>query len=131
MGTFHCLDHSSCQLYVALFDHEPCTFDLSRNLSREWSSRDCQMSSRGSISFDHSFCIDLGRVTDIRQDLSNNGRLAYILVAYRLHTKILHNSPNLFGKISIYAGDENLFPNDSSTEQQLSKVGRRVLIGSC
>ncbi|CAF4395857.1 unnamed protein product, partial [Adineta steineri] len=49
-----------------------------------------------------------GRVTDIRQDLSNNGRLAYILVACGLHTKILHNSPDLFGKISVYVGDEEL-----------------------
>ncbi|CAF2107810.1 unnamed protein product [Rotaria magnacalcarata] len=57
-----------------------------------------------------------GRVTDIRQDLSNNGRLAYILVAYRLHTKILHNSPDLFGKIQMYAGDNEVFPKDSSSE---------------
>ncbi|CAF3207657.1 unnamed protein product [Rotaria sp. Silwood2] len=62
-----------------------------------------------------------GLVTDIRQDLSNNGRLAYILVAYRLHTKILHNSPDLFGKISVYAGDNDLFPKDSSIYNQLSK----------
>ncbi|CAF3463043.1 unnamed protein product [Rotaria sp. Silwood1] len=62
-----------------------------------------------------------GRVTDIRQDLSNNGRLAYILVKYRLHTKILHNSPDLFGKISLYAGDDELFPKDSLIDNQLSK----------
>ncbi|CAF1375740.1 unnamed protein product [Rotaria sordida] len=62
-----------------------------------------------------------GRVTDIRQDLSNNGRLAYILVACRLHTKILHNSPDLFGKISIYAGDDELFPKDLSIDNQLNK----------
>jgi hypothetical protein len=61
-------------------------------------------------------------VTDIRQDLSNNGRLAYILVACRLQTKILHNSPDLFGKISVYAGDEELFPKDSSIEIALNKV---------
>jgi hypothetical protein len=66
--------------------------------------------------------IFIGRVTDIRTDLSNNGRLAYILVAYRLHTKILHNSPDLFGKISLYAGDEELFPKDSSARLELSKV---------
>ncbi|CAF3562121.1 unnamed protein product [Rotaria sp. Silwood1] len=63
----------------------------------------------------------IGRVTDIRQDLSNNGRLAYILVKYRLHTKILHNSPDLFGKISLYAGDDELFPKDSLIDNQLSK----------
>jgi hypothetical protein len=64
----------------------------------------------------------IGRVTDIRQDLSNNGRLAYILVACGLHRKILHNSPDLFGKISLYAGDEDLFSKDSSLDEQLSKV---------
>lgn len=64
----------------------------------------------------------LGLVTNIRQDLSNNGRLAYILVAYRLHTKILHNSPDLFGKISAYVGDEELFPKEKSTEEILNKV---------
>ncbi|CAF3577169.1 unnamed protein product [Adineta steineri] len=62
-----------------------------------------------------------GRVTDIRQDLSNNGRLAYILVACGLHTKILHNSPDLFGKISVYVGDEELFPKDLSPDSQLNK----------
>ena len=66
--------------------------------------------------------ICIGRVTDIRQDLSNNGRLAYILVACGLHTKILHNSPDLFGKISMYAGDDDMFPKDLSTESKLSKV---------
>ena len=64
----------------------------------------------------------LGRVTDIRQDLSNNGRLAYILVSCGLHKKILHNSPDLFGKMSIYAGDDTVFPKDISTEELLSKV---------
>ena len=63
-----------------------------------------------------------GRVTDIRQDLSNNGRLAYLFVALRLHKKILHNSPALFGQISFYTGDENLFPPDASTETLLNKV---------
>jgi endoribonuclease Dicer len=63
-----------------------------------------------------------GRVTDIRQDLSNNGRLAYILVACGLHKKILHNSPDLFGKISLYATDEELFPKDSSIDMELGKV---------
>ncbi|CAF4363360.1 unnamed protein product [Rotaria sp. Silwood2] len=61
------------------------------------------------------------QVTDIRQDLSNNSRLAYILVACGLHRKILHNSTDLFGHISLYAGDEDLFPKDQSTEQYLSK----------
>ncbi|CAF4379862.1 unnamed protein product [Rotaria sp. Silwood2] len=62
-----------------------------------------------------------GRVTDIRQDLSNNDRLAYILVACGLHRKILHNSPDLFGHISLYAGDEDIFPKDQSIDQYLSK----------
>ena len=51
----------------------------------------------------------VGRITDIRQGLSNNGHLAYILVAYRLHTKILYNSADLFVKITTYAGDEDYF----------------------
>ncbi|CAF1143272.1 unnamed protein product [Rotaria sp. Silwood1] len=63
-----------------------------------------------------------GRVTDIRQDLSNNDRLAYILVACGLHRKILHNSPDLFGHITAYAGDEDVFPKDQSIDQYLSKV---------
>ncbi|CAF3393836.1 unnamed protein product [Rotaria socialis] len=62
-----------------------------------------------------------GKVTDIRQDLSNNGRLAYILVACDLHKKILHNSTDLFSQISSYAGDEDLFPKDQSTDEYLSK----------
>ncbi|UJR09291.1 hypothetical protein I4U23_013534 [Adineta vaga] len=62
-----------------------------------------------------------GQVTDIRQDLSNNGRLSYILVAAGLHKKILHNSPDLFGKISYYTNNEVLFPKDSSMDVQLSK----------
>ncbi|CAF1034570.1 unnamed protein product [Rotaria sp. Silwood1] len=62
-----------------------------------------------------------GLVTDIRQDLSNNGRLAYILVACGLHKNILHNSTDLFGHISLYAGDEDLFPKDQSADQYLSK----------
>lgn len=66
--------------------------------------------------------IHLGRVTDIRQDLSNNGRLAYILVASRLHTKILHNSPDLFGKIMFYTGDEELFPKDATMLTNLTQV---------
>ncbi|CAF1209309.1 unnamed protein product [Rotaria sordida] len=62
-----------------------------------------------------------GRVTDIRQDLSNNDRLAYILVACGLHRKILHNSTDLFGHISSYAGDEDVFLKDQSVDQYLSK----------
>ncbi|CAF3996300.1 unnamed protein product, partial [Rotaria magnacalcarata] len=62
-----------------------------------------------------------GKVTDIRQDLSNNGRIAYILVACDLHKKILHNSTDLFSQISSYAGDEDLFPKDQSTDEYLSK----------
>lgn len=64
----------------------------------------------------------IGRVTDIRQDLANNGRLAYILVACGLQTKILHNSTDLFSHISSYVGNEDLFPKDQSTDQYLSKV---------
>ncbi len=66
--------------------------------------------------------VNSGRVTDIRQDLSNNGRLAYILVACGLHTKILHHSTDLFGHMSSYVGDEDLFPKDQTTDQYLSKV---------
>ncbi|CAF1126055.1 unnamed protein product [Adineta steineri] len=73
------------------------------------------------IFVNYSQKITPGRVTDIRQDLSNNGRLAYILVACGLHTKILHNSTTLFGHITSYAGDENLFPENHSTVQYLSK----------
>lgn len=69
----------------------------------------------------------LGRVTDIRQDLSNNGRLAYILVASGLHKNILHNSPALFSHISTYAGNEDLFPSGESTEEQLKKVKLRYV----
>ncbi|CAF3801087.1 unnamed protein product [Rotaria sp. Silwood1] len=62
-----------------------------------------------------------GRVTNIRQDLLNNDRLAYILVACGLHTKILHNSPNLFDEISSYIHNENLFSKNQSTDQYLNK----------
>lgn len=64
-------------------------------------------------------------MTDIRQDLSNNGRLAYILVAYDLHTKILHNSPDLFAQIFLYAGNEDLFPKSESSDTKLNKVKQR------
>ncbi|CAF3242033.1 unnamed protein product [Rotaria sp. Silwood2] len=60
-------------------------------------------------------------ITDIRQDISNNDRLAHILVACGLHTKILHNSTDLFDHISSYASNEDLFPKDQSTDQYLSK----------
>lgn len=69
-----------------------------------------------------SFFCYIGRVTDIRQDLANNGRLAYILVACDLQTKILHNSTDLFSYISSYVGNEDLFPKDQTTDQYLSKV---------
>ncbi|CAF3158650.1 unnamed protein product [Rotaria sp. Silwood2] len=62
-----------------------------------------------------------GRVTDIRQDLLNNDRLAYILVACSFHTKILHNSPELFDEISSYVGNEDFFPKNQSTDQYLNK----------
>ena len=72
--------------------------------------------------------IFVGQVTDIRQDLSNNGRLAYILVATGLHKKILHNSPTLFGEMSIYADDNLLFPKDKSMEVLLSTVIHLILL---
>ncbi|CAF3752172.1 unnamed protein product [Rotaria sp. Silwood1] len=62
-----------------------------------------------------------GRVTNIRQDLLNNDRLAYILVACGLHTKILYNSPGLFDEISTYIHNENLFSKNQSTDQYLNK----------
>jgi hypothetical protein len=66
--------------------------------------------------------LHVGRVTDIRQDLANNGRIAYVLVACGLHKKILHNSTDLFGYISSYVGNEDIFPKDQSTKQYLSKI---------
>ncbi|CAF1560190.1 unnamed protein product, partial [Didymodactylos carnosus] len=41
-------------------------------------------------------------ITDIRQDLANNGRLGYIFVALDLQSFILHHSPSLFVEISSY-----------------------------
>lgn len=61
-------------------------------------------------------------MTDIREDLSNNSRLAYILVASGLQRYILHNSTALFGLITAYAADEDLFPREQSLEQYLSRV---------
>lgn len=69
-----------------------------------------------------TFLLHIGRVTDIRQDLANNGRIAYIFVACGLQTKILHNSTELFAQISSYVGNEDLFPKDQSTDQYLNKV---------
>ncbi len=45
----------------------------------------------------------LGRVTDIRQDLSNNNQLAHILVSSDLHNKIRHNS----NQIKSYVNNRN------------------------
>jgi hypothetical protein len=64
----------------------------------------------------------LGHVTDIRQDLANNGRLAYIAVVCRMEKKLLHNSPDLFGRITAYVNDEELFPKNVSIETRLNKV---------
>ena len=61
-------------------------------------------------------------MTDIRVDLSNNSRLAYITVSLGLHRKILHNSSTLFGLIGSYAGDENLFPKNRTTDEYLKRV---------
>lgn len=61
-------------------------------------------------------------MTDIRQDLSNNGRLSYIMVSSSLYKKILHNDSSLFGNISAYVGDENLFPKDIPIKECLNRV---------
>ncbi|CAF3736044.1 unnamed protein product [Rotaria sordida] len=45
-----------------------------------------------------------------------------VKVTCGLHRKILHNSTDLFGHISSYAGDEDVFPKDQSVDQYLSKV---------
>ncbi len=63
----------------------------------------------------------LGRVTDIRQDLSNNGRLAYLLVSRDLHKKILHISPELFLSMNSYLDDETIFPKKNPSEKSPSK----------
>ncbi|CAF1244053.1 unnamed protein product [Rotaria sordida] len=44
-----------------------------------------------------------------------------VMSACGLHRKILHNSTDLFGHISSYAGDEDVFPKDQSVDQYLSK----------
>ncbi|CAF1306326.1 unnamed protein product [Rotaria sordida] len=44
-----------------------------------------------------------------------------VMPACGLHRKILHNSTDLFGHISSYAGDEDVFPKDQSVDQYLSK----------
>ncbi|CAF1273759.1 unnamed protein product [Rotaria sordida] len=61
------------------------------------------------------------RVTDIRQDLSNNGRLAYILVSCDLHKKILHQSPYLFTRITSYLENQTLFSQEQSMKDKLNK----------
>ncbi|CAF1053013.1 unnamed protein product [Adineta ricciae] len=43
-----------------------------------------------------------GRLTDIRQDLSNNSRLGYLLVSYELHTNIRYRSSELSQQIQVY-----------------------------
>jgi hypothetical protein len=65
----------------------------------------------------------LERVTDIRQDLANNGRLAYLFVSRELHIKILHQSPYLFEQITGYVKDETIFPKtNQSTKDNLNNV---------
>jgi len=49
----------------------------------------------------------LGRVTDIRQDLSNNNQLAHILVSSDLHNKIRHNSNQISNQIKSYINNRN------------------------
>lgn len=44
----------------------------------------------------------LGRITAIRRDLSNNNRLAEILVSSKLHTKIRYQSNDLSQQIQSY-----------------------------
>ncbi|CAM4788781.1 unnamed protein product [Rotaria magnacalcarata] len=58
------------------------------------------------------------RVTDIRQDLSNNGRLAYLLVSLDFHKKILHVSPDLNDRMAFYCGDTMLFSNNQSIKDK-------------
>ncbi|CAM4964802.1 unnamed protein product, partial [Rotaria socialis] len=58
------------------------------------------------------------RVTDIRQDLSNNGRLAYLLVSLDFHKKILHVSPDLNDRMAFYCGDMMLLSNDQSIKDK-------------
>ena len=41
-------------------------------------------------------------MTDIRQDLSNNNRLGYLLVSYGLHTNIRYRSSELSQQIQVY-----------------------------
>ncbi|CAF2549991.1 unnamed protein product [Rotaria sp. Silwood2] len=62
-----------------------------------------------------------GRVTDIRQDLSNNNRLAYILVSSNLHTKIRLNSNELSNRIKSYLNNKNIFPKTQSTNDRLNE----------
>lgn len=64
----------------------------------------------------------LGLVTDIRQDLSNNGRLAYIVVSCRFHSKIIHESTEIFRNISEYAGNGELFGKKLNTDELLCQV---------
>ncbi|CAF0889921.1 unnamed protein product [Didymodactylos carnosus] len=47
-------------------------------------------------------------VTDIRQDIANNGRLAYLFAENKLHHYILHDSSILFREISIYIARHSL-----------------------
>ncbi|CAF1327083.1 unnamed protein product [Didymodactylos carnosus] len=56
-------------------------------------------------------------ITDIRQDLANNGRLAYIFVALDLQSFILHHSPSLFVEISSYVSQ---FEQNESLDKRLN-----------
>jgi hypothetical protein len=63
-----------------------------------------------------------GHVTDIRQDLANNGRLAYILGCCGLHKNILHASTYLFDQINSYCKDDSIFPPNLTSKETLKKV---------
>lgn len=64
----------------------------------------------------------IGRVTEIRQDLANNGRLAYLLVTCDLHKKILHVSSDLFDRLTFYLDGSKAFLDDQPMEEKLNRV---------
>ncbi|CAF1193375.1 unnamed protein product, partial [Adineta steineri] len=70
---------------------------------------------------DHYKHVTPKHVTDIRQDLSNNGRLSYIFVSCDLHKKILHLSPYLSNQITSYVESETISSKDQSLDAKLGK----------
>ncbi|CAF1182266.1 unnamed protein product [Adineta steineri] len=70
---------------------------------------------------DHYKHVTPKHVTDIRQDLSNNGRLSYIFVSCDLHKKILHLSPYLSNQITSYVESETISSKDQSLDAKLAK----------